>query len=155
MNGTDIIEEIKIELSNLEYIVMEIDSIKEEFKTVEPTVRDKTAAGSFLAQFYNGVENILKRISKLKDIELPKGELWHTELFKRFCEPPFENLPLIFDKELEMLVIPFRRFRHIVFHGYGFQLNWDLMISGIEQVNYVFEKFSAKVREFIDQETHS
>jgi hypothetical protein len=30
----------------------------------EPTVREKTAAAAFLAQFYNGVEIILKRISR-------------------------------------------------------------------------------------------
>ena len=71
------------------------------------------------------------------------------ELFKRFCDPPFENLPLIFNKELEEIYNPYRRFRHIVHHGYGFQLKWIMMKEGIEQLDYAFEKFSERINEFI------
>ena len=69
MSAINIFEEIKIELSNLELIVKELSLIKEENKFIEPSLRDKTAAGSFLAQFYNGIENILKRMSRLTGIE--------------------------------------------------------------------------------------
>ncbi|MEW6702561.1 MAG: hypothetical protein AB1298_07565 [Bacteroidota bacterium] len=37
-----------------------------------------------MAQYYNGVENILKRITKYYNIPLPKTETWHLELFSFF-----------------------------------------------------------------------
>jgi hypothetical protein len=39
-----------------------------------PTVREQTAAAAFLAQFYNGIENILKRISIFYEVPLPTGD---------------------------------------------------------------------------------
>ncbi|MEW6607670.1 MAG: hypothetical protein AB1414_09505 [bacterium] len=78
----------------------------------EPTVREKTAAGAFLAQFYGGIENILKRISHFYSIPLPTGSNWHTDLFKRFCAPSYVPLPVLFDDSLSLAFAPFRKFRH-------------------------------------------
>jgi hypothetical protein len=152
MSKSDIIDEIKIELYNINLIVNELILICKENISVEPAIRDKTAAGSFLAQFYNGIENILVRISKYKNVDLPKGELWHMELFKRYCEPPYENLPLIFDKELETIFSSYRRFRHIVHHGYGFQLKWEMMRLGVDRIEIAFQNFSKKILDFIKVE---
>ena len=154
MSKPDILEEIRIELKSLRIIVDELHSLSEEHTDSEPSLREKTAAGSFLAQFYNGVENILKRISRLRDVELPTGGMSHVELFKKFCEPPFKNLPLVFDGKLEDEFGNYRRFRHIVYHGYGFQLKWEMMKFGVEQIGTVFEQFSKRVSEFIDEEAN-
>ena len=107
-------------------------------KDREPTLREKTAAATFLAQFYTGIENILKRICRFHNIELPHGETWHIELFKRFCEPPHSPLPALFDKKLAFELAPYRKFRHIVYHGYGFQLDWDRMKDGLEKIEDLF-----------------
>ncbi|HNV24605.1 MAG TPA: hypothetical protein PKH98_06940, partial [Candidatus Omnitrophota bacterium] len=63
--------------------------------------------------FYGGIENILKRISRFYEVNLPSSELWHVELFKRFCDPPLDPLPIIFDKSLSQDLAPFRKFRHV------------------------------------------
>jgi len=75
-----------------------------------------------------------------------------VQLFKRFCDPPFENLPLLFDKQLEDTFASYRRFRHIVHHGYGFQLKWEIMKPGIEQLENIFKPFSTKVMKYLDTE---
>ena len=80
----------------------------------EVSMRNKTAAAAFLAQFYGGIENILKRISRFYGVSLPSGNLWHVELFKRFCKPPSEPLPLLFDRTLSEELAPYRKFRHVV-----------------------------------------
>jgi hypothetical protein len=64
---------------------------------LEPTVRENAAAAAFLAQFYNGIENILKRICRCHNVPLPTGDTWHTVLFQRFCSPAYADLPLLFD----------------------------------------------------------
>lgn len=143
------IDEIKLELEHIHTVIKEAVNILTEYRDVEPDNIRKTAAGSFLAQFYNGVENILKRIIKMQGLSLPKGENWHFDLFKMFCNPIKENLPLLFENGLETEMNLYRKFRHVVYHGYGFQLDWETMKEGIEKVEVTFKKFSAKILEFI------
>jgi len=46
-------------------IVAEAIRLYKDIGDNTPNLREKTAAGAFLAHFYNGVENILKRICYL------------------------------------------------------------------------------------------
>jgi hypothetical protein len=105
----------------MEDTVHEAVSLLNDLAGREPTVREKTAAAAFLAQFYGGIENILKRIHRYHGIPMPTGESWHADVFKRFCSPPYAVFPVLFDDELAAKLAPFRKFRHVVHHGYGFQ----------------------------------
>jgi hypothetical protein len=117
-------EEIAVELEAIESTVNELQSLQRDVADRKPTVREKTAAAAFLAQFYNGVENILKRLSRFHNIAIPSGETWHVELFQLYCSPIKPNLPILLDKAISIALAPYRRFRHVAFHGYGFQLEW-------------------------------
>lgn len=142
--------EIDIELVNMTKIVKESKSLLDDINGKEPTVREKTAAAAFLAQFYNGIENILKRICRFCDVQLPTGNIWHIELFKRFCEPSYSSLPALFDESLASAIAPFRKFRHVFFHGYGFQLEWTRMRKGIVQLEDVFLMFKTRVLNYLE-----
>lgn len=107
-------EELSIELEAMENVVKELLSLSCDISNREPTIREKTAAAGFLAQFYNGLENILKRISRFYEVPLPKGEAWHIELFKRFCSPPQPPLPLLFEEAWAPTIASYRKFRHVV-----------------------------------------
>lgn len=119
--------------------------LRQEVGDQIPNIRDLTAASAFLAQFYNGIENILKRFSRFFNKPFPKGADWHITLFRSFCEPPEEKLPLLFSKELEAKLASFRKFRHVVHHGYGFKLDWEILIPGIDGINDVFKEFKRVV----------
>ena len=67
-------EEINIEIELIEGRVRELLVLRGDVGDREPTIREKTAAAAFLAQFYSGIENILKRISKYYSIPLPVGD---------------------------------------------------------------------------------
>lgn len=142
-------EEIAIELELLDATVQELVAVQNDVAPREPTVREKTAAAAFLAQFYSGIENILKRISHFHAIPLPSGDMWHVDLFKRFCLPPYEPLPVLFDESLASDLAPFRRFRHVVYHSYGFQLNWSRMQEGIANVEDIFLRFKSKLSDYL------
>jgi len=142
MTSAQLREEISIELECLSATVQEIDALYRDVADREPTVREKTAAGAFLAQFYGGIENILKRIHRYYDLPLPVGDTWHVDLFLRYCVPGFETLPVLFDEMLASRLAPFRKFRHVVMHGYGFQLDWDRMTEGLASVHMVFASVS-------------
>ncbi len=150
MNPKELREEIVLELTQMEKVVRELQALYREVGERTPTVREKAAAAAFLAQFYTGVENVLKRISRFYGVPLPTGEAWHVELFTRFCEPSYGPLPALFDSSLASSLAPFRRFRHVFFHGYSFELDWDRMSEGIRQVDSVFEGFKRSLFAYLE-----
>lgn len=150
MKPVNLGEEIAIELEALETTVYELLSLHRDIADREPTTREKTAAAAFLAQYYNGIENILKRISLHHSIPLPTGETWHIDLFQRFCSPSYSGLPALFDRELAADMAPYRRFRHIVFHSYGFQMDWNRMAEGVLGVQGVFSRFKAELSNYLE-----
>jgi hypothetical protein len=143
-------EEISIELENIDTVVKEIVALRLDLGAREPTVREKTAGAAFLSEFYNGIENILKRISHFYGVPLPTGDTWHVDLYKRFCKPVHEPLPALFDESLESALAPFRKFRHVFFHGYGFHIEWDRMQEGIVTVDQVLVRFKARLHEWLE-----
>jgi hypothetical protein len=145
MKYEELHEEVNIELDLIETTLKELLSLYKEVADREPTVREKTAAAAFLAQFYGGIENILKRISRFHNIPLPTGDTWHMGLFKRFCEPSYRSLPLLFDESLAVDMASFRKFRHVVYHGYGFHLDWERMKGGIVSIETVYHRFRTRL----------
>ena len=150
MRAIELGEEIAAELDALETVVNELLALQQDVSHREPTVREKAASAAFLAQFYNGVENVLKRISSHHDVPLPTGKAWHIELFQRFCAPPYSNLPLLFDESLAASLAPYRRFRHVAFHSYGFQLDWSRMAEGVASVQSVFAQLKQAISEYLN-----
>ena len=140
MTADELREEIGIELELMATTVMEICSLLDDLAYSEPTVREKTAGAAFIAQFYGGLENILKRIHRYYGIPMPLGDSWHLDVFRRFCKPAFAPLPQLFDEALAADMAPFRKFRHVVHHGYGFQLEWERMKEGLQVVENVHER---------------
>jgi len=61
VTAAELREEIEIELENIENILQELSSLRSDVADHQPTIRETTAAAAFLAQFYGGIENILKR----------------------------------------------------------------------------------------------
>lgn len=149
MTAEELKAEIEIEFDALRQVVNELESLRTDVVGREPTVREKTAAAAFLAQFYSGIENILKRLSRFHRVKLPAGENWHLDLFKRFCPPGQPPLPMLFDEALARQLGPFRRFRHVVHHGYGFQIEWDRMRDGLHQATAILAVFRDRVADFL------
>jgi len=142
-------EEVAIELEALATTVNELVALQKDVADREPTVREKTAAAAFLAQFYNGIENLLKRLSRYHNVPLPTGETWHIDLFRRFGSPPYPPLPVLFDASLAAALAPYRRFRHVAFHSYGFALAWSYMAEGVANVERVFSQIKARLADYL------
>ncbi len=149
MIANELQEEVNIEIELIEGILREVSALRKDIADREPTIREKTATAAFLAQFYGGIENILKRISKFYSIPLPTGDTWHMDLFKRFRTPSHCPLPVLFDELLSSALAPFRSFRHVVYHSYGFQLEWDRMKEGIATIENVWARFKSNLFKYL------
>jgi len=58
-------------------------------------------------------------------------------------------LPPLFDESLASELAAYRKFRHVVHHGYGFQLEWERMEEGIRRVENVFARFQGSLEEYL------
>ncbi|MDA1051777.1 MAG: hypothetical protein O3C40_15030 [Planctomycetota bacterium] len=154
MKLTDLTEQIDIEFEAIQLTVDELASLRDDVSAREPTVRELAAAGLFLANFYNGIENVLKRICRFHEVEILAGSDWHVALAQAFGDPPRVGLPPLLDAQLADALAPFRQFRHVVHHGYGFRLRWCDMLVGVEGTGDIFARFKAAVERHL-HETHS
>lgn len=96
-----------------------------------------------------GVENIFKRILRFYGRDHSEGENWHAALFQEFKPPVSEPLPVLLPDELAERMKPFRGFRHVVRHGYTFDLEWERMRVGMEEARPVFDHFRERVDSFL------
>ncbi len=149
MNPSQLKEEISIEMEWLETTIRELSLLRQELQERQPSIREKTAASAFLAQFYTGIENILKRILVFHGEKLPQGDNWHIELFNQFRESNESHVPNLFSQEFSAKLAPYRKFRHVVHHGYGFQLEWTRMQEGVEMIDSVFAEFQEIINEYL------
>jgi hypothetical protein len=148
MTADDLKAEIDIDIEAIETALEKLASLYVDVGDRRATVREKTAAATFLAQFYGGIENIIKRISLFHNVPLPTGKTWQMDLFKRFCIPSYCSLPELFDEFLASSLSPYRRFRYVFHHSYSFELEWERMKEGIERAPHLFVHFKEKVLKY-------
>lgn len=103
--------------------------------------------GGFSAQFYNGIENILKRIHKFFKLDLPKGDDWHSILLERFSLESEFIIPVKLSKKLIDDFNDLRRFRHYFYHGYGHNLNWEILSNGVKDIQSTLDNFIFEIRD--------
>lgn len=149
MNATELREEVGLELEAIERTLSEIGALARDIAGRDPTPRELAAAGLFLSNVYNGIENVLKRIRLFHGVALPSGPNWHVELFKGFCDPPQGCLPVLLTPHLEATLAPFRRLRHVIHHGYGFRLRQDQIEPGLKGVGDAYQAFKKAVVEHL------
>ena len=148
MTADDLRAEIDIDMESIETAMEKLAALYADVGNRRPTVREKTAAATFLAQFYGGIENILKRISIFHNMPLPTGKTWQMDLLKRFCIPSYRPLPELFDEFLASGLPPYRRFRHVFHHSYSFELEWESMKEGIERAPPLFVRLKKTVLKY-------
>ena len=155
MSLSELKQEIAIEWESIQIALDELVALETDVGEREPMVREVAAAGLFLANLYNGIENVLKRLCRYHSIDISPGPDWHVELVKALTDPPREGLPVLFDQQLASELGPYRRFRHVVHHGYGFQLRWEDMLPGIEGATDVVSTFKKAVESHLNELTPS
>ncbi len=143
----DILDEIKA----IEQVLEDLSSLKNNLNPDKIDSSQKAAIGTFLMNFYVGVENIVKRISKEYYQTMPKGNSWHKELLDLSYSPPQGKNPIL-NKNIVDRLNPYRGFRHLFISGYGFKLRLELMNSLINNIESLWidikraiEKFQSKL----------
>jgi hypothetical protein len=139
----DVLDEIEA----IEQALKDLASVKEKLAPDKIDNTQKAAMGTFLMNFYVGVENIVKRISKVYYQKIPRGHSWHKELLDLSYNPPGGKIP-IFEISIVERLNPYRGFRHVFISGYGFKLRLELMTSLINNIDPLWVDIKKAINAF-------
>ena len=118
-----------------------------EIKSCEATEINTAALAVYLMNFYNGIENIMKRIAKDYYENMPKGADWHKDLLKRSCSR--NGKKALFSKETTDRLYDYLTFRHYFVHGYGFKLKWAEMKALADNAEALWMDIKSQLAEFM------
>lgn len=140
-------EDVLDEQNAVDETVARLLKAKENFNPQKQDNLTEPAMGTYLMNFYNGIENILKRISKEYYSIMPTGNSWHKELLNLSCNAP-EGKIAIFDQGIVERLVSYRNFRHRFISGYGFQLKGEKMLGLIDNIESLWNDVKGAISEF-------
>ena len=124
-----------------------------ELKTVQqPDFTEQWALGAMLQAFYNGIENILKRIAVNFEGKPVKTERWHIDLLTQMSLAA-KNRPAVISEQLLIHLRKYLAFRHMFRSIYTHELRWESMAGLAAAIDDTLEMFGNELKIFI-KNTH-
>jgi len=115
-----------VEQEQLHQLLRTYRPILEKCGASPPTEIELSGLAALLNSFYNGVENIFKRVCAELGDPLAEGEAWHKELLDGMAEATAHRKAVI-SARLRSRLKEYLEFRHFFRHAYIFTLRWDRM----------------------------
>lgn len=143
-------EDVLDEEKAIEETLERLSRVQVQFNSKPNKFLTEPAMGTYLMNFYNGIENILKRIIKEYYLIIPKGASRHKELLSLSYDPPTGKIA-VFDQNLVERLHPYRSFRHRFISGYGFQLKGEKMLELIESAKPLWIDIKKAISDFWDK----
>ena len=140
-------EDVLDEQKAIDETIERLLKAKENFNPQKQDTLTEPAMGTYLMNFYNGIENILKRISKEYYSIMPTGNSWHKELLNLSYNAP-EGKIAIFDQGIVERLVTYRNFRHRFISGYGFQLKGEKMLELIADIEILWSDVKRAISDF-------
>ena len=150
MRHSELKEQVQIEFENLHLVATEIKGILAVTAGRDPSNVERTAAGAYLAQFYGGIENIMKRFVKNLGGRMPSGDAWHVAMAQMFVDGSENGMPVLFSREQFTILSEYRKCRHAVRNCYGHELVWDKLHPLMERLPEVIKWFEDSVAKAVD-----
>jgi len=119
-------EHVGVELEQLDRLLGTYEPLVQRCDTTPPDAIELAALAAMLHAFYNGIENLLKRIAVESGEALPSGDTWHRRLLEQMSAPT-DRRPAVLDETLRSGLRLYLDFRHVFRHSYTFDLRWEKM----------------------------
>ncbi len=140
--------EINQEISSLEALLRELKTLKPRLAQKEISNLDLRAAGSILHDFYNGVENIFRRVAQELNGGLPAGEDWHKQLLTDMSLDVKGVRPPLVSEDLKLKLQKYLGFRHIFRNVYGFHLEQEQIKAMIKEFPRILSWLKREIAAF-------
>ena len=139
-------KDIVFEESQIDVVIEKIEKLKKE----EITEVHAAALATYLMNFYNGIENIMKRCAKEYYKKMPREDDWHKKLLQLSSSHGNGGKITIFSTDAVDRLYSYLIFRHFFIHGYGFKLDWEKMRSLVENAGKLWTEIKKQLAEFMD-----
>ena len=142
------VREVRNELELLDELLTSHLILIKKVQNNTPDQIELSAAAALLHSFYNGIENIFKRIAIRIDGTLSSSDYWHHELLKQMRDSHRKRKAVISDSLLGDLK-QYLGFRHFFRNAYSFHINWNKMKDLLFEINDVYKNFKSEIQNFI------
>ncbi len=105
--------------------------------------------GTYLSDYYEGIENIAKRIAKEIDGHISTGDEWHKELIDQVSRELPGKRPSVFSEQTYELLDELRRFRHVFQAKYGFRLNPGKIYRNVSKLKELHQLMEIDINSFL------
>ncbi len=144
----ELAEEVEFELSQIRRLLDEYEGLLQSASEKNPGGKDTLALAGALHCFYNGIENIFKRIAGKIDGGLPRNGAWHRKLLDSMTtETP--NRPAVINPSIYARIEEYLRFRHRFRYSYSFDLDWEEMSPLALGCKETLQLLEAELNEFL------
>jgi len=119
-------KQVAFERTQLRRLIDTHRPLLEKCATAPPSEIELSALAALLHSFYNGIENIFKRMALELGERLPSSEFWHMHLLDAMAQATPQR-PAVLSPELQRRLKEYMEFRHVFRHAYIFNLRWGQM----------------------------
>ena len=140
-------KQVAFERQHLHRLLRTSDTLVRKCATTPPEDVEVWALGGMLHSFYNGIENIFKRIADGLDGQLPSSEFWHRSLLDVMSKPGKER-PAVISPVMVDRLDSYLDFRHFFRHSYTFSLRWDGMKDLVLECEPTLEMLEEELNRF-------
>ncbi len=126
-----------------EHVEIALSNLKETMTRKEKSIIELAAIGTFLHNIYNGIENILKQVLNVKDVDIPKSDTWHKELLDLSISIR------IISESLSDRLYEYLTFRHFFIHAYGFMLDEAQLKDLANNIPDIWSQFIVEIENFL------
>ena len=143
-------KEVNFEISEINKLFNEGKPLLDLIKIKEkPDFIEKSAAGSFLHSFYNGIEKLAILIYKGINEKIPNDIKWHKKLLEKTFNST-KNYPILFNNEYKIQLQDYMEFRHFFRHTYGYNINIEKLKPLINNAEILWEKIRNDINKFLE-----
>jgi len=143
----DLSRQIDVENRQLRLLLETHAALLNKCRQVTPTVDERAALAAVLHAFYNGIENVFKRVALALDGGIPGGLTSHSDLLTSMSVAK-SNRPALLSESLYETLQEYLDFRHVFRHSYSFELRWEKMKHLVLGLNDVFLRFEQELNDF-------
>jgi hypothetical protein len=143
----DVLNEVEYEKQSIDETLSRLYQVMRKYDSQNADLVFEPAIGTYLMNFYNGVENIIKRIGKAYYKIMPASSNWHKDLLLLSMEQP-KGRHVIFKSSLVDQLMPYLKFRHRFVSGYGFQLEQAKMMELINNAKPLWKEIKKQLDVF-------
>lgn len=144
----DLAAQVAVSLEQLERLLEVYRPLMERCEITAPDPIELAALASMLHAFYNGVENLFKRIDVESDEDLPTGGIRHRRLLDQMAAST-RIRPAVIAADLHSRLPLHLDFRHAFRHSYTFDLRWANMRELVLHCDETLTRLRHSLDEFL------